>query len=68
MKCNNSEIRLEPKKIAFLKFILEGYDGLATVTTLDRKEGLVRLIYPESRTQELNLLIQELLPRLVRSS
>ena len=65
MRCGNTEVRIKPERIAFLKFILEGYDGLATVTTLDRKKGLVRLIYSESRTEEFNSLLQELLPTLI---
>ena len=64
MRCCNHEIRVNPQRIAFLKFILEGYDGLATVTTLDRKDGLVRIVYPESRNREFGELLNELLPDL----
>ena len=67
MNCCSNEVHIEPKRIAFLKFILEGYDGLATITTLDRKKGLVRIIYPESRARELGLLLQDLIPSLKSS-
>lgn len=53
-------IRVNPKRIAFLKFILEGYDGLALVTTLDRRDGLVRLLVPTARHDELWRLLAEL--------
>ena len=53
-------IRVNPKGIAFLKFILEGYDGLALVTTLDRRDGLVRLLVPAARHDELWRLLAEL--------
>ena len=66
MRCCNQELCINPQRIAFLKFILEGYDGLATVTTLDRKDGLVRLVYPESRSREFDELLNELLPDLGR--
>jgi len=36
-------IQLDPKDIAFLNKIFEGYDGLAVVSTLNKQEGLVVL-------------------------
>jgi len=38
--------------IAFLRFLLEGYEGLASLSTEDRWSGLVRLAFPRSRTRE----------------
>ncbi len=35
--------RVEKSRIGFLKFIFEGYDNLAVLTTLDSAAGLVRL-------------------------
>ena len=55
-------IRIDPRKIAFLKFIIEGYDGLATITTVDRSEGLVKLVAPGSRLNELWPLLSVLSP------
>lgn len=44
-------------KIAFLKFILEGYDGLALLSTVDRDIGLVSLRYfPACRGELVDLL------------
>ena len=53
-------IRIDPKSIAFLKFIIEGYDGLALLTTIDRRDGLVKLLVPTSRHDELWKLLEEL--------
>ena len=53
-------IRIDPKSIAFLKFIIEGYDGLALLTTIDRRDGLVKLLVPTSRHNELWKLLEEL--------
>lgn len=36
-------LRIRPEKISWLKFILEGYDGLAVLSTLARETGLVRI-------------------------
>ena len=35
--------RVDRRKISYLKFILEGYEGLATLSTLDAGAGTVRL-------------------------
>jgi len=44
---------LSPARISLLRFLLEGYDGLAILTTIDCKAGLVRLLFPHSRYTEL---------------
>ncbi|MCL7488407.1 MAG: DUF4911 domain-containing protein [Desulfobulbaceae bacterium] len=53
-------IRVAPKKIALLKFIIEGYDGLAQVTTVDRHSGLVKLVVPLTRTGEIWRLLENI--------
>lgn len=53
-------IRINPKKIAFLKFIIEGYDGLALITTINRHDGLIKLLVSTSRHDELWKLLAEL--------
>lgn len=35
--------RVDKSKIGFLRFIIEAYDNLAIMTTIDAKEGLVVL-------------------------
>lgn len=50
-------LRVRPDRIALFRFLLEGYDGLAVLSTMDAKQGLVRLIVPESRYAELWLLL-----------
>ena len=36
-------LRVDRRKIAFLRFILEAYEGVAILTTLDARQGIVRL-------------------------
>ncbi|MFH1625628.1 MAG: DUF4911 domain-containing protein [Pseudomonadota bacterium] len=36
--------KVERKNIAFLKFILEAYEGMAVMRTLDAQEGVVELM------------------------
>lgn len=43
MKTIKKYLRVDRREIHFLKFIFEGYDGLASVTTLDPDLGIVLL-------------------------
>lgn len=50
-------LRINPKRIWYLKFILEGYDGIAVLSTEDRQSGLVLLRFgPEERGSLISLL------------
>ncbi|MBU0486098.1 MAG: DUF4911 domain-containing protein [Proteobacteria bacterium] len=35
--------RIAPEKISLLRFILEGYDGLTIMSTIDPKQGIISL-------------------------
>lgn len=37
------KLRLERKDVAYVKFILEGYEGIALVTTIDNTESIIQL-------------------------
>ena len=52
--------RVDPYEIHYLKFILEAYEGLATLTTLDPQEGLVQLAVPSGCSKNLESLIKAL--------
>jgi hypothetical protein len=43
MQCAARLFTMDKKEIAYLKFILEGYSGLAVLSTIDAKEGCVIL-------------------------
>lgn len=48
---------IAPERFHFLKFILEGYDGLAILSSVNGKTGVVRLRYPfESEILLFNLM------------
>lgn len=50
--CVRLELTINSSRIAFWKFILEGYDGLAVLSTLNAKEGHILLRFPACRRQE----------------
>ncbi|GAB4341725.1 MAG: hypothetical protein Kow0089_16320 [Desulfobulbaceae bacterium] len=59
-----ARITVDPEQIGYLRFILEGYDGLATVTTIDRIAGEVLVQFPSNRRNELAGLLNALSPDL----
>lgn len=56
--------RVESEQISLFRFLLEGYDGLATLSTLDADTGLVQTLVPASRLSEFLPLIASLSPLL----
>lgn len=58
------ELSINSAKIAFLRFILEGYDGLAMLSTLDAKNGRIVLRYCPELADEVTALLTDLLPLL----
>ncbi len=52
MHCESLYITISPDRIGLLRFLLEGYDGMAMLSTLDSKSGLVRLLFPGPRYNE----------------
>jgi hypothetical protein len=48
---------LPRQQIGYLRFILESYDGLAFVTTLDNRQALVEIAYPASRREDAQALL-----------
>ena len=46
-------LRIVPGKFHFLKFILEGYDNLAILSSFQSSEGIVVIRYPHELAQDL---------------
>jgi hypothetical protein len=62
--CSEITLRINPERIYFVKFILEAYDGLAGQSTIDAKQGLIKICYPEEVRDDVELLLQELEPNI----
>ena len=45
-ECSLLRFTMRPERIHFLKFILEGYDGLGILTTVDAAQGIVEIRHP----------------------
>ena len=53
-------IRIPRRDIVFFKFILEGYDNLATMTVMDKYEAILQLAFHRAQQREVLDLIQGL--------
>jgi hypothetical protein len=53
-------LRVDRKEICFLKFILEAYDGIATITTIDAHQGIVMLRIAPGCEGEVEAVLQDL--------
>ncbi|MBT0666270.1 DUF4911 domain-containing protein [Geobacter pelophilus] len=52
--------RVDRRDIVYLKFILEAYEGLSTMSTADRKEGIVRISFSTWAEQDIGDLLAAL--------
>jgi len=53
--------RIVPEEIAWLRFVLESYDGLAFVRSLDGRQALVEVAYHPSRSDDAEPLLHSLI-------
>jgi len=59
-------LRIDPRQIHYLKFLLEGYDGMAILSTIDVQSGLVLVRYPYHSQAVLFELLSDLAADLSR--
>lgn len=52
--------RIDRREISFLKFILEAYDGLAILTTVDSKKGIVVINIAPGCEEDVKMILQDL--------
>ena len=60
--------RIAPQRFHYLKFILEGYDNLAVLSSISNRSGLIRLKCMDDSLPELLTLLAEIAPEIKRPS
>ena len=53
-------LRIDRREICFLKFILEAYDGIATLTTIDAHQGIVMIRIAPGCEGDVEVVLQDL--------
>ena len=66
-QCSLLRYRISPERIHFLKFILEGYDGLALLSTENAEQGLVTIRYPPEIESDLKNLLKSIEPQIIKN-
>ncbi len=52
--------RIDPKKIVFLKALLDGYEGLVVVRTIDPREGIIQLMLSPDFLNDVKQILTDL--------
>lgn len=52
--------KINRRDISYIKFILEGYEGLAMVTTIDRYDAIVKLLIAPDFVSEVENIVKAL--------
>ncbi|MBI4774669.1 MAG: DUF4911 domain-containing protein [Deltaproteobacteria bacterium] len=60
MDCIQRVYYIDRSQLAFFKFVLEGHEGLALITTLDPKVGKIAVFVPPGREGELDTILEAL--------
>ena len=60
------KIKISPDRIHYLKFILEGYDNLAVLSTVNARQGLVAIRYLPENEEDLRYLLSEIASDIVK--
>lgn len=58
--------RIAPDRFHYLKFILEGYDNLAVLSSISNQGGIIRLKCAPDSLTELLLLLADIAPEIKR--
>ena len=62
MQTTVRRLRMDRRRISFVKFILEAYDNVAVLSTLDARAGLVRLTIAPGCETLVDGILQDLAP------
>ncbi len=63
-KMSEIYLLISPGKFHYLKFILEAYDNLATLSSYDSKRGIVVVRFSKYMAKDLTELLESLAPSL----
>ncbi len=60
MKTIKQYYRVDQKEISFLKFIIEGYDNIGNITTIDSNTGIIVINIAPGCTEEVRPILNKL--------
>ncbi len=57
--------RVDRKEISFLRFIFEGYDGVAVIKTIDSQKGIILLYIAPGCEDDAGMILKDLQKEIV---
>jgi hypothetical protein len=60
LKTKEKYFRVDRREIAFLKFIFEAYDGIATLTTVDPDQGVIQIFIAPGCENDVEMILRDL--------
>ena len=60
MQCQKKYMRVDRRRIGYMKFIFEAYDGIANLTTIDAARGIISINIPEGCNDTVDNLLEVL--------
>ena len=60
LRCRELYFRVDRRRISFLRFIFESYDGIGTITTIDPHSGIILIRTAPGCESEVDSLIDSL--------
>lgn len=60
MQCQKKYLRVDRRQIGFMKFIFEAYEGIANLTTIDPKLGIISINIPYGCMEIVNNILEEM--------
>ncbi len=60
MESEKKYLRIDRKEICFVKFVIEACEGIAQMTTIDHKKGIVEIIVPPGCMKDVDTIVNNL--------
>ena len=60
MQTIQQHYRVDRREIAFIKFIFEAYDGIATLRTIDPQKGIILFYIAPGCEQQFQTILQDM--------
>ncbi len=60
MSIKSLTLEIHPSMVFLLRFILEGYDNMFVLSTIDKERGLVEIQYCSSMETQLMTILEEI--------
>lgn len=58
---NTITAMIDKRNVAYIKYIFEGYDGMAIISTVDNRASTINIIYSVSRQKALQSLVKAMI-------